>query len=380
MSFSTLLFWLSILLLGYTYLGYPLLIWAWARLRPRPPQPGRCEPEVSVVVVAHNEAARIDSRIRNLLSLDYPRDRLEILIASDGSTDGTDERARTYERPGVRVLAFTPRRGKAAVLNDAVREARGEVVLLADARQRFDASAVRALVATLADPGVGGASGELVVGSRGRESALGGGVGFYWRYEKSIRRNESAVDSTVGATGAIVAFRRELFEPIPDDTILDDVLIPMRVTRRGYRVVFDPAARAFDRASASPGHEFARKVRTIAGNFQLLSRERWLLDPRRNRLWLQTLSHKGLRLLCPLFLGTALATNLLLLGRPLYRWTFAGQILFYAAAVAGHVLGSGRRRAALLGVPYVVCLLSWATVVGFLRFLSGRQSAAWERV
>lgn len=373
------LFWVSLLLVGYTYVGYPALMRAWAALRLRLPSSGGIEPRVTLLIVAHNEVTRIQGRLANLLALDYPRDRREILVASDGSTDGTPERARPYEQGSVRVIPFMARRGKPAVLNELVRQARGEIVVLADARQRFETGALRALVAPFSDPEVGAVSGELVLTENGDGTAVGEGVGFYWRYEKLIRWSESRVDSAVGATGAIYAIRRDLFEPIPEDTILDDVLIPMRIARRGYRVLFEARARAFDRAAATAGEEFRRKVRTIAGNFQLFAREVWLLNPFRNRLWLQTVSHKGLRLLSPLFLVAVFGANLLLSDAPFYRWTLVGQLIFYGAALAGYVRRDARRKIPLLIVPYVLCLLSWATVVAFLRFLTGRQRVTWEK-
>ncbi len=374
------LFWPSAVLLVYTYILYPVLVFAWGALRPHRPIVATALPRVTVVVVAHNEAARIAERIENLLALDYPRDRLEILIASDGSTDGTANRARALEGAGVRVISFEPRRGKPAVLNDVVPGARGDIVVLADARQRFDAAALRQLVGAFADPAVGAVSGELVL-SEGREgTAAGEGLGVYWSYEKLIRWGESRVDSTVGATGALYALRRDLFEPLPEDTILDDVLIPMRIVRRGYRVLFEAGARAYDRPAPSARAEFARKVRTLAGNFQLFAQERWLLSPARNRLWIQTLSHKAFRLLCPLLLATTFLANLLLVHRPFYRWMAGAQALFYGAALGGWALRDGGRHGLpWLSVPYVVCLLSWATVVGFFRFATGRQNVTWER-
>ena len=239
------------------------------------------EPLVTVIVVAHNEAQRIERRIENLLSLDYPREKLEIVIASDGSTDETVSRANVSKLPACVCERSTTGAGKAAVLNDVVPSARGEIVVLADARQRFDAGTLRALVADFGDPRVGAVSGELVIRSRANDtgSTIAAGASFYWRYEKFIRRNESRANSTVGATGAVYAIRRELFERIPDDTLLDDVLIPMKIISRGYRVLFEPGARAYDLAAASPRQEFVRKVRTIAGTFQLFARERWLFNP-----------------------------------------------------------------------------------------------------
>src|SRR6267143_3042833 len=324
-------FWISVILIGYGHVGYPVLMSAWAVLRPRRAHGGGHDPAVSVLVVVHNEAARIEGRIGNLLALDYPKDRLEIVVGSDGSTDDTAARAWSFEKSGVRVLAFHRRRGKTAVLNDLVPRCRGEIVVLADARQQFAADALEALVWPFADPKVGAVGGELILALNPAATPVGRGIGVYWRLEKSIRLSESLVDSTVGATGAIYAIRRDLFDPIPDDTILDDVLIPMRIARLGYRVVLEPAARAYDRPAAAAREEFVRKVRTIAGNFQMFARERWMLNPLRNRLWLQTVSHKGLRLLGPLLLTTALVTNVLLAGRPLYDWTLLGQGAFYAS-------------------------------------------------
>jgi cellulose synthase/poly-beta-1,6-N-acetylglucosamine synthase-like glycosyltransferase len=376
---ATFVFWTSIVLLCYVYAGYPLLIHLWARLRPRPWRRGAVAPRVSLLVVAHNEADRIVRRVENLLSLRYPADRLEILVGSDGSTDDTVVLARGFTDRRLRVFDFPVRRGKAAVLNELASRARGEIMVMADARQRFAVDALAELVRPFADASVGAVSGELVLTSGAEGSAMSEGVGFYWRYEKFIRSSESLVDSSVGATGAIYAIRRELFEPLPDDTILDDVLIPMRVVAGGYRVLFEPRARAWDRAAATAREEFVRKVRTIAGNFQLLSREPWLLNPNRNRIWFQTLSHKGLRLLGPgLFIG-AFWANLELLGTPLYRLTFAAQTLFYLAALEGFLLRDARRRIRLLMVPYTVCLLNWATAVAFYRFVTGRQQVSWER-
>jgi biofilm PGA synthesis N-glycosyltransferase PgaC len=378
-------FWLALFLLGYLYAGYPLVAWFRARVFPQPHLRKPIAPAVTVVVVAYNEGEKIAARIQNLRALDYPATQLDVIIASDGSTDDTVARARAHADARVTVRAFTCRRGKAAVLNDTVRSARGEIVVLADARQRFEADAVRRLVSNFADPAVGAVSGELMLSSG--TTATGDGVSFYWRYEKFMRRNESRSDSTVGATGAIYAIRRALFEPIPADTILDDVLIPLRIVGRGYRVLFDATARAVDGPSATARQEFVRKARTIAGTFQLFCRERWLLNPFRNRLWFETLSHKGLRLAAPLLQAAVLACSVGLRDVPLYELMLVGQCAFYGAAMAGWVLGhratSPESRAPsyrrLLAVPYAMCLLNWATIVGFIRFIAGRQHATWEQ-
>ena len=378
MSDLTLLFWTSILILAYTYLGYPALIWLWAKLRPRPLCTGRLEPKVTVLVVAYNEGRRIVERLENLLTLDYPKELLEVILASDGSTDDTVERARAFRQAGVTIAVFRTRRGKPAVLDEMIPKAQGEIVVLADARQRFDRDVLRVLVSSFADPRVGAVSGELILTPNVAGTSAGQGVGFYWRYEKFVRRHESRVDSTVGMTGAIYAIRRNLFEPIPRDTLIDDVLIPMRIVSRGYRVLFESRAHAYDRVAATPGEEFTLKVRTMAGNFQLLTRESWLLNPFQNRLWLQVLSHKGLRLLSPVFFLTAFGVNLLAVTSPLYTWTFGGQLLFYAAALGGCLLRNSSKRLRFLSVPYVICLFQWASIVAFFRFVTGRQSVRWD--
>lgn len=372
------LFWISVAVLGYSYLGYPALMWLWARLRPRPCAPLHCQPRLSVVIVAYNESHQIERRIRDLLAQDYPAEHREIIVASDGSSDETALRARRVRAPGLRVVEFAERRGKSAVLDEVIPWASGDIVVLADARQRFAPGALRALAAQFADPEVGAVGGELMLVDGPEGSEVARGVDAYWRYEKFIRRHESLVDSTVGASGSIYALRRVLFRMIPSDIILDDVLVPMSITRQGYRVLFEPRALAYDRIALSAQAEFRRKVRTLAGNFQLLLSARWLWNPRANRLWLQTVSHKVCRLLCPGFLLAAFICNLLLWRIPGYRVLLALQIVFYAAALFGRGLRKSESRALLLNVPYAFCLLNWATVMGFVVFLIGRQRVTWN--
>lgn len=390
------MFWVSALVLGYTYVGYPLLIRVWAQLHGRPHDRKAISPMVSLVVVAHNEAPRILRRIENLLDLDYEADRLEIVIASDGSSDATVALANTFRMAGVRVEAFDEHRGKPAVLNDVVPNLRGEIVVLMDVRQSIAKNAIRVLVDNFADAGVGAVSGELVLtGREDPHDANGGthvgapdnsmdgsmdGVGFYWRYEKFIRLSESRVDSTVGVTGALYAIRRELFEPIPAATILDDVLIPMQIVRRGFRVLFESNALASEPLSDNPTVEFRRKVRTIAGNFQLLAQHPWLLNPFANRLWLQTVSHKLFRLVCPAALVLLLIANLMLLEFLFYQLAFLLQVLFYSAALVAQLAPGVARKTALLSVPHAFCLLNWSTVAGFGRFIRGRQQVTWARM
>jgi cellulose synthase/poly-beta-1,6-N-acetylglucosamine synthase-like glycosyltransferase len=374
-----LVFWVSLALIGYTYAGYPVLAWARARFRPYRGRRALLEPTVTIVVVAHNEEACIEARIQNLLALDYPAEKRQILIGSDGSTDETVARARRFGHDdGVWVVAFRHWRGKAAVLNQLVRRARGEIVLFADARQTFDPQVLRRLVARFADARVGAASGELML-TDSTGTPMGRGASFYWRYEKFIRVHEGRAGSTVGATGAIYAIRRSLFRAIPADTILDDVLIPMRIVQQGHLVQFEQEAKAYQAVSRTTQQEYVRKVRTIAGAFQLFARERWLLTPWRNPLWFETVSHKGLRLLLPALHLSLFAANLELSRVPFYGAVFALQTAFYAAAVRGYELRHAMRRPIYVSVPYAMCCMLWATVAAFHRFVTDRQLVTWEQ-
>lgn len=385
MSGLELVFWITAAALAYLYVGYPLAIAAWASAFGREPKRDRSPRSVSVVVVAHNEESLIEQRIRNVFALDYPRESVEVVLASDGSTDSTVERARAGAPfPGLRVVEFSARLGKPAALNRVIPRCTGEIVVLADARQRFGSDALRALVAPFADTEVGAVSGELVLLPRyaSGDEIAGVGAGFYWHYEKWIRMHESRVDSTVGTTGAIYAIRRSLFRPIPEDTVLDDVLIPMNIVRQGYRVLFEPAAKAYDHVPPSSAHELVRKVRTIAGNLQLFAREHWLMDPRQNRLWIQSLSHKMLRLASPWMLLVLLLANAALATSPLYAGLLALQCTFYASACGAIVLRAhlgGRSLPTVLAAPYAICLLNWATALAFLRFARGGLAVTWDR-
>ena len=377
MSAAGIVFWACAAAVAYTYVGYPLLVAALAAAFGRGPRRRSITPTVSVLLVARDEETRVGERLDNLLRLDYPADRIEILLGSDGSIDATVQAAHPYA-DRVRVLDFPTRRGKAAVLNDLAARARGEILAFADARQTFSAGTMRALVAPFHDPRVGGVSGELVLDGGGERSEVGAGVGAYWRYEKAIRKAESALGSTVGATGAIYAIRRALYAPVPPDTILDDVLVPMRVVRKGYRVVFEPRATAFDRPSEDARQEFRRKVRTIAGNFQLFTREPWLLAPGRNPVWFQTVSHKVLRLVGPALLAVMFLMSALLASDPVYGIALLVQTLVPTAALVGAAQGSSRRRLPLASAALVFVLLQAATVVAIERFAQGRLAGIWE--
>lgn len=333
------LFWASAFVIAYVYVGYPLLLAAWARLAPRPPRrasfPAGAWPAVSIVIAARNEAPRLPARIDNLLEIPYDGPR-EIIVVSDGSSDGTAEALAAY-RDRVRLIEL-PRGGKPLALNAGVAAASGDVIVFADARQRFGREALRALVANFADPTVGGVTGELILDCEEghADSTIGEGVGAYWAYEKWLRRREGLVRSTLGATGAIYALRKALWRPLPAETLLDDVLAPMRAVLDGWRIVFEEGAVAYDRAAPDAAAEARRKRRTLAGNYQILAQEPRLLVPVVNPVWLQYVSHKVGRLLVPWALLLLLVSSAALaLHAWFYAAAFAAQGLFYGLALVG---------------------------------------------
>lgn len=383
------IFWFSAVSLFYVFIGYPVLLALWARFSSLPmqhenhefPRESGYEPWVSILIVARNEQAHIRHKILNLLAIDYPRDKLQIVIASDASDDETDAIVSEYRSQGIGLRTRNQAAGKPANLNDNIPLLTGEIVVLMDARQSVYADCVRSLLRNFSDRKVGAVSGELMLAEPPAEAgnSTGSGVGFYWRYEKFLRKKESSIDSSVGATGALYAIRRELFRPIAAETLIDDLLIPMNIVRQGYRVVFEPGAIAQETATITASTEFRRKVRTIAGNFQLFVKEPWLLSPVQNRIWLQTLSHKFGRLTAPALLLLLFLSNIALLDSIFFQLTLAMQSIFYLAALSiaisessGH---SGRRWKSVraLAVPYAFCLLNWATVIGFTRFVFNKQ-------
>ena len=369
-------FWVSLLAVGYTYLGYPLFLWAWSKAGSRRVLKSPSGRRVSVVIAVYNEERHIAGRLDNCLSLDYPADQLDVIVVSDGSTDRTCEIAGRFSRERVTLIALPERVGKAVAINRGLAVAQGEIIVFADARQRFAPSAVSELVANFADPTVGAVSGELVLESDPARPGADG-IGLYWRVEKWIRRTEGAIDSVIGATGAIYAVRRELFEPLPDGTILDDLLIPMRIAMKGRRVVFENRALAFDRVTQDYRVEFRRKVRTLAGNYQAISLCPDLMKPWRNRLFLQFVSHKACRLAAPFGLVALLASNLVFTG----GWRgclLAFQATGYSLALAGWGLSRVGVRERWTSAAFSFCLLNYAALVGAVRFAM-RDTTLWNK-
>ena len=374
----TILFWLSALVLFYIYMGYPVLIAMLAKFRPWPVREAPFTGACSVVVVAYNEADILPGKIESLLRSDALEHIVEIVVASDGSTDGTEEIIGSLGDSRIRVIAFPIRRGKAAVLNDVVPTCKGDIVVFTDARQKVDARAIGSLLANFADAEVGVVSGELVFEATDATAATQG-LGAYWAYEKCIRRCEARCHSVPGATGALYCLRRRLFEPIPETILLDDVAIPMQAVLSGYRCVFSNAARVYDIPSQTMSQEAGRKRRTLAGNAQILFLYPRFLNPLRNPIWFQYVSHKVARLFSPFALIGLLVTSIVLAGSLCAQLALWLQCVLYGGAGIGWL--SQRMGCPLrwFGVPLAFVSLNMITLVAIADAASGRFNVRWSR-
>ena len=373
----TVLFWIALGALLYMYAGYPLLVWILARLVGREPQRTGAVPSVSLLIPAYNEEAHIETKLRNSLALDYPQDRLEIIVASDGSTDRTNAIVQQFASRGVTLLAMPQNIGKSAMLNRAVPQLAGEIIVFSDASSELEPQALRTLVRSFADPRIGCVCGLYRL--RGSPGDLRGeGEGLYWAYETFIKRQESRLHSILGAHGAFYAIRKSLFQPLEGGAINDDYLIPMRVVEAGFRAVYDPDAVAWERELASVEGEFARRRRIAAGNCQQIVRLRHLLNPQHGWVALTFLSHKVLRTLAPLFMIAVLVTSLWLPS----GWRAAaagGQALLYGSAVAGYWCQRLGKRVAWLSAPLYFCLGNLAMLAGLVNYATNPKGLVWER-
>lgn len=376
------LYWLAIFLVIYCYFGYPIVIAILARIFGHRVKRSEISPSVSIVISVWNEETVIESKIRNLLALDYPKEKVEILIGSDASTDQTVAVIRRFNDPRVRLVDYPTRRGKPAVINDLLLQARNDVVIFNDARQALAPEAVRELVKNFADSRVGCVSGELVF--ENPQGETGKGVDLYWRYEKFIRQQESRLHSMMGATGAIYAIRRELFSPIPPAMILDDMYVPFRIIEQGFRAILDNQAKAFDRAAEDPTEEYRRKVRTICGNYQIFSVLPQMFIPLKSPIAVQLFSHKLLRVIVPFLLVFIFLATWNFVDVLIYRWLGTLQVVFYGMAGGAPLLRRVKIThlqmvSRLCYIPYTFCLLNWSAVAGFWRFVTSGQDVTWEK-
>jgi cellulose synthase/poly-beta-1,6-N-acetylglucosamine synthase-like glycosyltransferase len=379
---TALLLWTGLGLIGYAYVGFPLLLALRGRWARRPVARGPITPRVSVVIVAHNEAATIEAKLYNVYALDYPADRLEVIVASDGSDDGTDERAAAYVPRGLRLRVF-PRGGKIPALNAAVAGATGDVLVFSDANSMYSENALRELVAPFADPAVGAVGGnQCYVSERGGHMASVG-ERLYWWYDRTLKSLQSRSGSMTAATGAIHAIRRELFRPVPPG-VSDDFMISTRAVRAGYRLAFAERAVAYETVSPSEGAELSRKVRIASRGLRGLWVARELLNPLRHGFYaVQLASHKLLRWsVCWLLLLVMATSAALYRDADVYRWLAQAQLAFYGCALGAmalrHTALSRYRAFRLFGIPFYFCLANYAALRAWLRVLGGQRLDLWD--
>jgi cellulose synthase/poly-beta-1,6-N-acetylglucosamine synthase-like glycosyltransferase len=382
---SRLLFWLASGLIGWTYVGFPAVVLARGRLRPRPHRSEPITPSVSIVIAARNEEASIGAKLDNLAALDYPAERLEVLIASDGSDDATNRIVGERAGPRLQLLAL-PRVGKAAALNAAVAEARGEVLVFSDANSMFAPDAIRRLVEPFADPQVGGVAGDQRYASDdaagGGEAAVAGGERSYWSLDRALKLAESRGGHVISATGAIYAVRRSLFREVPA-AVTDDFATSTGVIAQGRRLVFAPDAVAYEAVGATAEVEFSRKVRVMTRGLNGVRVRSELLNPRRHGFYaLQLFSHKVLRRLMAVpLLVMAVTSTLLRRSSPFYALASAGQLGLYAVGVLGLLAGRRpRARSKLVAAPTFFVMVNVASLQAVLNVVRGRDIAHWEPV
>lgn len=366
---AELVFWIAVSIVLYAFAGYPLLLLMLRLAIRREVRKAPIRPFVSLLIPAYNEARVIARKIENSLALHYPKDRIEIVVVSDGSSDETVPIARSMG--GVRMLAFPRNRGKVAALNAAIPELRGEIVVFSDASAMLAPDSVRRLVENFADPSVGAVSGRYCT-VKPNEVNIGASEDLYWKYEAFLKIQESRLASTLGAHGHLHAIRKDLYPFPASETINDDYVIPLSVLGRGFRAVHEPAALVFEEAREMTG--FGRRIRIMAGNLQQLRHLAQLIKPFQPLPLLFFLSHKVVRLLVPFAMVAALAASLFLMRFETYRVLLAGQLVFYALAAAGL---TGRLRPAALRLPFYFCMVNSAAFFGLYHAIT-RHRVAWK--
>lgn len=374
------IFWLSAAALFYTYAGYPLLLALVSALRPQKVRRGECAPTVSVIITAYNEERDLAAKLENTLALDYPRELLETIVASDCSTDRTDEIVRNFAGRGVRLHRQTERLGKTAAQNAAVELAHGEIILFSDATSLYQPSAVRAIMPSFADSTVGCVAGRLEYVD-GSDSRVGRGARSYWSYETFLKRHESRVGSLIGASGCLYAVRRSAYVPLYHEAC-SDFIIATKMVEQNLRAVYEPNAVCTEQTNRQSDKELKMRVRIIAQTFTDLWRHRAMVNPLRSGFYgLQLVSHKVMRYLVPFFLmGLFVSSAVLAPGSLVYRLMFAAQLAGYACPALAWMLDRMGIRSRLLALPQYFMLANLASLIACYQFLRGERYARWEPI
>jgi len=378
--FTHLVFWFSLLLLGYVYVGYPLILGIITLFYRQKIIKREITPTVSLLICAYNEEEVIEEKIRNCLELDYPTDKIKFIIASDGSTDRTHEMAQKFREDRITLIQYQTREGKTAVINKSVPKLDSEVIVFSDANTMCRRDAIRNLVQNFADPSVGAVSANVIL--RSEEATLGKSESIYYTYERWIQRKETDLGSMIGADGGLYAIRKELFVPPPPDTILDDFVISMTVVSKGYRLVYEQDAVGEEQNFLSPGEEFFRQARVVAGAVQSLKRRQGIPSSLLTREMFCYLSHKLLRWFAPVFLVALFFTNCHLAlssGKPGYPLIMAVQFLFYGFALTGFVVKKREHPTQAFLFPYYFCLMNAAAFYGIYKGVLNKQPVTWHK-
>lgn len=379
------IFWVGILVVGYTYVGYGIIIYILSKLRKTTnvlsSAPDEQLPPVTLLVAAYNEADIIRTKIQNTLELDYPKNKLEIFFVTDGSTDQTPEIVKEY--PAIQLFHSFERKGKIHAVNRVMKSVKTPIVIFCDANTDLNREAIKYIVRHYQDPTIGGVAGEKRILSKDKDNASGSGEGLYWKYESFLKKKDAEVYSIVGAAGELFSVRTELFEEPAENMIIEDFYLSMRITAKGYRFAYEPDAFATETASASVKEEWKRKVRISAGGFQAMSKLSYLLNPfRYGILSFQYISHRVLRwTLAPLFLPIIFIANvwLALYGIPFYQLTLVLQVFFYGLAFLGYLLRDKKIGIKGFFVPYYFAVMNLSVYFGLNRYLRGKQSVVWEK-
>ena len=378
--FAQIIFAGSAAALAYAYAGYPLLVYLFSRLRPKAVKRAACEPNVTILITAYNEEKAIREKLENTLLIDYPAEKLEILVASDGSTDRTDEIVKSFFRRGVRLFRQEGRKGKTYTQNKAVEQASGEIILFSDATTFYESNVLREMLPNFADDSIGCVAGKLVYVDDS-SSNVGKGARSYWNYETFLKKAESRACSLIGASGCLYAVRRSAYQPMYPEAC-SDFLICTVVYRQGLRSVYEPNAVCTETTNQKTDKEMRMRVRVIGQTYTDLWRNREMLNPLRSGFYaVQLLSHKVLRYSVPFFLTAIFLSSLVL---AFFSGFFEAilwlQMTFYLAAFAGWVLEKNNVKIGVFAIPLYFVLANLASVVAFYKFLQGENYARWEPI
>jgi len=376
-----LLFWVSVVGIFYTYFGYPIILWLIAKIKPNPLNKSNITPDISIIIAAYNEEDVIGERIENILTSDYPNNKREIIVSSDGSTDATNEIVKKLSsiHSNVRLVVSEKRRGKAYALNMAIPQAKGEILVFTDANTNFERSTLRKLVRALADIRVGCVAGRKVIYGKGKNREA---EGFYWKYENFLKTLETLVHSCMGADGAIYAIRKRLYcFPDPNRGYSDDGMISMYVICQGYRLVYEPDAKAYETTSSSPWKEYKRKIRTLSGGLEWMASLWRLLVPFRSPVWWQLFSHRLLRFMLPFFITGLMVSSAYLgmfcsHGLSIYSLAFMVLLTIYGFGLSS-ILGCSNK---ICRVCFYFGYMNFSFLSALIRFLTRNSEKTWDKL